>query len=224
MVEVGLISANLTENNIILSLLDRRMTLPPDVLEWLSEQPSVICAIPLDGEQRRFVFSKEADVKTTVGIPLINESLEEATRRRFSIAVLTECSGRFPLKCASSILMRNSKGETVGYEVRSESERIKLESEKNVVWMSKDFAVELDADMSDLSFVLPAIPFPKMECALGVTGASVMFPSAGTIIAMSETFDEISGTEPVMIVSFDARFNPCADRDSARVPWILPPS
>lgn len=173
------------------------------IMDWLSAQPAVCRVLPLDGEARDVLFEKEAGTKTSVGIPLVNESLESAKKRRWNVAAVTKPDVMLPLHIDSSIIMRNGRGETIGYEVHSQEVRDRLDSEGNVVWMSSDFAVELDADMEGLAFVLREARFPLMEEETDAVDVSVMFPSVGTILAMSNFTEDITRNESLIVISFD---------------------
>lgn len=149
-----------------------------NVLEAVLRAPGIHQAFLVEKDVIEEVFRQEDVVEdTTFGMPLDNRALKACRERSGHIIVF--CDYSFELPTDHLIIMEDESGNLIGFDIPV-GKKGEYEGRTDLVWLSEDFALNMDADCDVATVVM--LP-QKVGCVNEVDGARdpvLLYPSTTT--------------------------------------------
>lgn len=137
--------------------------MPDEPLEIIKKMKGVVEAFYLDDNIMNKVMEEEATVKATGGVGVVNEGLNQASKREKIICIVKDPRFRPPPE--PTVLLLSNDGKIMGLEVFPGTSK-QYQNRDDVVWLSDGFVVfpnVMPGKNGSEAFIMPPIPFPELN-------------------------------------------------------------
>lgn len=129
-------------------------------------------------DQKEIIFKAEGGVKAGTGMPIRNDSLEEARKRQHNLVLVSSVGGDFGWVPHHNMTWEDSRGNVVAFDV-PDALRYEIDGRDDLIWISEDFVMDPNVLGSDeLTIVFHPAPITIVGEEEGVKDAILMFPAA----------------------------------------------
>jgi len=171
-------------------------------IEIIKAMTGTKMAFPLESEIVEAIKKIEGNVKSQIGLDVVNEGVAQCLNRQHVICIIKDTRFRPPPE--PTVLMMGDKDMVLGTEILPGMHTLYKDKE-NVCWLGDDFVVFTDmVPKTKEYFLMPPVSFPELEQIEGAKNVVSCSPSPlGDIIIKNHYELEDDPKLASLLVGFD---------------------
>ncbi len=181
------------------------MTVLSDAIEHLRGLEGVLDIFQMDDSLSNTIKHEEESTKSITQMDVNNIAYDEVMEKKYRIALIVD-NRRFDpeMKEHSTVLMINSKGETVGKSLGDE-EIEEYRPRDDVIWISKDFVIFAGSNFDGgEKFIIPAVPTALLDSVITCKNVVMAHPCTTSDMIIKGTVDfDLSKAASTIVLGFD---------------------